>query len=154
FIGDGSQLLTTSDDATARIWDVSMPRELNKPRLDHIDAVVSVAVSADWRQVAVADAAGHVRLTSSDGKSARLIETGMPYARSGAFADDGRVLVIGAMRPDVGDQGRVLLADPATGKITKRWSVKSRVWSAQLAPHEHGILLGTGDGAPDWLDTA
>jgi WD40 repeat protein len=109
FSPDGTKAATTSEDMTARLWDVATGEPLCGP-LRHGDKVWVVAFSPDGTKI----------VTTSDDKTARLwdVATGKPFGKplqhdeavhDAAFSPDGTMIATAS-----GNMAR--LWDTATGK--------------------------------------
>jgi WD40 repeat protein len=62
FSGDGTQIVTASDDGTARIWDAATGREITRVELD--GAVTALALHK--RVIALGDALGCVHVFDAE----------------------------------------------------------------------------------------
>jgi WD40 repeat protein/serine/threonine protein kinase len=138
FSRDGTRLLSTSYDNTARLWDVATGRELRK-FVGHSWWVWSAAFSPDESQVATASQDGTVRIwnvasSTDETVAAPAVFTGhRGPVYSVAFSHDGKQVASG------GYDNRVLLWDPA---LVRPFDFK-RIFSGEpVAASPHRALEG------------
>ena len=150
FSPDGSLLVSTSFDGTARLWDVPRGKTLailKAPRADFRDA----AFSPDGKLVVTAGTDGKVTFWSVDnGALLRVIETSIsPYPQWVQFSPDGqRVIVSGSRRAEAYDveSGRRCEVDERDGSEFRRRAL-SPDGTIQAVPSPKGIeILATGNG--------
>lgn len=172
FSPDGRQVLTGSDDGTARSWDAATGRELCKfyeagSELEGLAAlmeqadtsVTSIACSPDGRQVLTADGACILRLwDAGTGQKLRTFPVpererdflGVPpKLESVAFSPDGRQVLAG------GDENMAWLWDASTGEnlctfagprhsgLLRLFVKNVRVTSVAFSPDGKQVLTGT-----------
>jgi WD40 repeat protein len=164
FNSDGSQLITASEDGTARVWwtESREPRILGK----HQDKVQSVAFSPDGKKVASSSDDKTARLWNIDGSASSLVYQASTYVRSVAFSPDGTKVVAGSEdglfciwnSRDGGQDFRQEKSDvlsvafmPGTGDIvTGTRDNRARIWPAVASKDVQEPLL-TLDGHTDWV---
>jgi WD40 repeat protein len=102
FTPDGHTLATVSDDDTARLWDVTNPRQpqLLSTLSGHTGFIYGMAISADGRMLATGSRDKTAKLWDiSDHRQPRLLSTitGHTDTISGVgFSPDGRILATGS----------------------------------------------------------
>lgn len=154
FSPDGKQVLTGSDDKTARLWDTQSGKAL-RVLTGHVDRVRSVAFAPDGKQV----------LTGSEDRTARLwnAETGQEVrtftGHSGivysvAFAPDGKQVLTGSQ------DGTARLWDAQNGKEIRAFEEQLRfgmfsslVLSVAFSPDGKRVLTGSFDKTARLWDT-
>jgi WD40 repeat protein len=129
FSPTGRTLATASADGTARIWDPTRGRELDRV-LGHSGPVTSVAFTPDGARLVTGSWDGTVRLWDASGHAGPVIDL--------AFVPDGLL--------SAGRDGVVKLWDPATGRARRTYAV-SRGRSERLLD-----LSTSADGA--WFAAA
>jgi WD40 repeat protein len=102
FSPDGAEILTGSDDSTAKLWDVTTGSELRTFR-GHSDRVASVAFAPDGKRIITGSADGTARIW--DVATGNLVRTLTPCASpisAVAFSPDGAtVLAAVAAKNDI-----------------------------------------------------
>ena len=137
FSADGARVVTTSDDATARIW-WTVPRE---PRVigKHEKRVESVAFSADGTRVVSAADDATARIWTLNGSAApAAIIRHTNWVRSAAFSADGRKIVTAS------EDGRSWIID-ATGRRLTEIS-GGEMLSAAFDPSGNRVATSAKDG--------
>jgi WD40 repeat protein len=144
---DGTKILTTSADGTARLWDARTGQMLIPP-MHHEDSVLTAAFSADSKRI----------ITGSEDKTARIWETatgkpiGAPLQMNGAvltvsFSPDGNIVATGA------DDGHARTWDGSTGApLSPPIVYHEAVYSVRFSPDGSQLLTATGDNVADLLD--
>jgi WD40 repeat protein/tRNA A-37 threonylcarbamoyl transferase component Bud32 len=111
FSPDGRAVVTSSDDGTARVWDVFSGRPLS-PELKHPRAVTEAAFSPDGKWVVTGCEDGQARIWAVDtGRTLRSFHQGAAVTAV-AFSPDGKTAL------SAGANGRATLFDPETGQPT------------------------------------
>jgi len=105
---DGRQVVTASEDKSARLWDAATGRACSTP-MRHPDRVTQARFSPDSQQVATGCADGRVRVWSAaTGRPlGPAIQAGGPVSRV-LFTPDGRSLIV------------------AAGDVVRLWGLDSR----------------------------
>jgi WD40 repeat protein len=144
---DGTKIVTTSADHTARLWDARTGSQLTAP-LQHDDAVLVADFSPDGKRV----------VTGSEDHTARLWDVangrpvGVPMRGTGAiqcvkFSPDGKIVATGS------DDGKARTWDAETGQpILPVIVYHEAVYSVSFSPDSSRLLSATGDGVADLLD--
>jgi WD40 repeat protein len=140
FSPDSQHVITSSDDKTARIWDVKTGQEIAKLQ-GHESSVSSAQFSPDGKHI----------VTSSDDNTARIwdSETGQEIAKlkghessvsSAQFSPDGKHIVTSS------DDNTARIWDSKTGQeIAKLKGHESSVSSAQFSPDGKHIVTSSDD---------
>ena len=144
---DGSKIVTTSADHTARLWDSQTGRQL-AASLEHDGAVLAADFSPDGRRI----------VTGSEDETARVwdVATARPVGAvmrgTGAiqcvkFSPDGKVIATGS------DDGKARTWNAETGEPVSPVIVyHEAVYSLIFSPDGLRLLSATGDGVADLLD--
>ena len=147
FSPDGSRLVTTSEDHTARIWDTRTGQQLG-PSLEHDDSVLMAAFSPDGKRI----------VTASEDHTARVWDVATGHAigvpmqhiddvRSARFSPDGKRIATGSA------DGRARLWDAASGKpLTNPVVYHSTVFSVRFSADGKQLLVASADGVAELLD--
>ena len=140
FSPDGQRVLTTSYDATARLWDPSTGRELVTERED--SGVLTGAFSPDGRLVATGGVDGTLRVWDSrSGKTLAVAPAHSDEIRDLAFSGDGRYLL------SASKDSNVRIWDPRTGQLlTQLLGHTDAVNSAGFSPDGVSVLTASDDG--------
>jgi WD40 repeat protein len=148
FSPDGRRLISSSDDKTARIWDVVSGRELMVLR-GHQDAIWSVSFSPDGKRI----------LTGSDDRTARLWDavSGAPIALlrghqdevwNASFSSDGKQIVT------TSKDGTAILWN-AVGKVRQRLQGhQGEVHYASFSPDNRRVVTASEDKTARVWDVA
>jgi WD40 repeat protein len=137
FSDDGSRVLTTSEDRTARIWDAQSGIQASIYRLRGYKIYAAKFLSSGPRIVtADLDDTSRIR-DAATGKIVSVLKgIDDPFPGSGLFTDDGQHFVT------INSSGRSILWDVATGrKIATFSGTNSYARNAALSPS--GGLFGT-----------
>jgi len=144
---DGTKILTTSADGTARLWDARTGQMLVPP-MHHQDSVLTGGFSPDGKRI----------VTGSEDKTARIWEaaTGKPIGArlqmNGAvltvgFSPDGSIVATGA------DDGHARTWNASTGApLSPPIVYHEAVYSVRFSPDGSQLLTATGDDIADLLD--
>ncbi|WP_329521918.1 WD40 repeat domain-containing serine/threonine protein kinase [Spirillospora sp. NBC_01491] len=147
FTPDGRTLVTASDDATVRRWDVAGRAQLGKP-VRHPDGVNAVAVGADGTVLYTGGDDGFMRIWRLPGGGrSNGFETGLGPLTDMALSPDGRVLATSN-----GNQ-YVRLWDLDDGKVGPALETRAgNVEALAFAPDSRTLAVGT-TGTERNLDT-
>jgi eukaryotic-like serine/threonine-protein kinase len=168
FSPDGKRVLTGSDDKTARLWEASSGRELE--RLEgHTDVVRNVAFSPDGKQVLTGSYDGTARLwEASSGRELERFEGHTDQVYSVAFSPDGKQILTNSgngtmrLREVSSAQERIWLGGFWVSSMA--FSPNSRLivtcdkrgyvyfWRSQEAGRLLGIYVSRDVGALCWQD--
>lgn len=147
FGSDGVRLLTTSDERTVRLWDVTNGQPVGAP-MQHADEIKMARFSPDAKHIATVDLSGHLRFWNAEtGQPSRQsLELGEPLTRV-SFSKDGRwVALAGGFHVWLwswqGSDKPVLLKGPEFGG---RNPDEYGVAMLQFTPDDRR-LLAAGDG--------
>ncbi|HTG44401.1 MAG TPA: serine/threonine-protein kinase, partial [Verrucomicrobiae bacterium] len=111
FFPDGQRIVTSSEDKTARVWDMVTGKELLKLS-GHKSSVNCVVVSPNGKQIATASSEGTVKVwDSSSGRELLTLPGRFGPIHSLAFSRDGRRIVTG------GNDGIGRIWDVATRRV-------------------------------------
>jgi WD40 repeat protein len=167
---DGRRIATASQDATARVWDATSGRELQ--RFAHRDGVSTVAFDPRGRFLA---SGGHDHVARlwdlASGRQLLAVEHA-DEVRAVAFSPDGRRLAA------IGTAGDISLTDVGTRRVERRWTYgdaglglafdaggarlatasgeRLAVWDAASGRLLFSASHAPGAGAPDgllWIDS-
>ena len=134
---DGRHVVTASDDATLRIWDLAT--EASRELRGHVGPIEAIEVSPDGTYVASAGTDGSVWLWELASATGRKLAGHRDTVRGVAFSPDGKQLV------STSEDGTVWLWDTtsATGRKIFRHThgLRPVVWT-----REHRIIVGGFDG--------
>ncbi len=118
---DGRRLLSGSNDATVRLWDVETAEEI-RPFLGHTEAVYCVAYSPDGRYALSGGRDRSMRLWDVEmGEEIRRFEAEDGWVRAVAFSPDGQLAVSGRTDYRGGSDGSVRLWDVETGRLIREF---------------------------------
>ncbi|MCA6229745.1 MAG: caspase family protein [Phenylobacterium sp.] len=149
FSPNGRQVLTGSNDDTARLWDTASGREI-RSFTGHGGNVTSVAFSPDGRQVLTGSTDATARLWDAEtGQEIRSFTGHGWWVMSVAFSPDGLQVLTGSM------DGTARLWDAATGHEIRRFiGHGSYVTSVAFSPNGRQVLTGSEDNTARLWDTA
>jgi WD40 repeat protein len=145
---DGSKIVTTSADHTARLWDARTGTQLTPP-LQHSASVLTAGFSRDGKRV----------VTGSQDEIVQVwdVETGhrigAPIEVPGAalsveFSPDGKTIATGS------DNGKANIWDASTGKpLSPPIVYHEAVNTVRFSPDGSRILTATGDNTADVLNS-
>jgi WD40 repeat protein len=140
----GRQVLTGSDDHTAKLWDTETGQELRTFR-GHSKKVTSVSFSPDGRQVLTGSEDGTAKLwdaqTGAEVRTFKEPTAGEPFVdptvSSVAFSPDGKKVLTGA-------ELTARLWDVKTGTEIQRFK-SSLILSVKFSPNGRSVLTGDYD---------
>ena len=117
FFPDGKKIVSSGWDASVRIWDVELARELivfkGKTPEESLGNIVKVDVSPDGKKIGAASERGKVYLlNASEGTIHKTIEVSNNRISALAFSPDGKILTCG------GYNKTISIIDVATGQIS------------------------------------
>lgn len=145
---DGTKILTTSTDHTARVWDSRTGLQL-APSLDHDDEVVSGAFSRDGKRIATGTDGGKIAIwDASTGK--RLVSSMelLGSVWSVSFSPDGKIIAAAS------EAGKVRTWDAATGKpLFPLIEYHESAYSVSFSSDGRLLLIATGDDYADLRDS-
>ena len=146
---DGTELLTSSKDCTARLWDARTGAPIGEP-LRHTAEVLKAIFSPDGRRVATASADSTARVWDT--------HTGLPVTPPIRHADSVPDLAFspdGTRLATVSDDKTVGLWDATTGQsISSAWPLKfsDGTTAVCFSPNGTRLLVGTSGGFAAILD--
>jgi len=143
FSPDGRYILTGSFfDRTTRLWDLRETGREVRQFPGYAGFVNGLSFSPDGKTI----------ITAAEETTSQLweVETGQPLERFpgdvGRFSADGKYLLTGGLKT-------VNLWDRATGEQLRTFSVSNNLWSVELSPDGHSILIGGSDQFAQLWDT-
>lgn len=144
---DGTKILTTSKDHTARVWDARTGVQL-APSLDHDDEVVSGVFSSDSKRIATGTEDGKV--TVWDAGTGKRLATSMQFlgsAWSVSFSPDGKIVAASS------DEGKARTWDATTGKpLSPLIEYHEAAYHVSFSSDGKTFLIATGDNFADLRD--
>src|SRR3984957_11729472 len=144
---DGTKILTTSTDQTARVWDSHTGLQLI-PSLIHDDEVVTGVFSRDGKKIATGTDGGKIAIWDANtGK--RLISsielTGSAWSVS--FSPDGKIIAAAS------EAGKARTWDAATGKpLSPLIEYHESAYRVSFSNDGSLILIANGDNYADLRD--
>ena len=149
FSPDGKQVLTGSEDSTARLWDAASGKEIRKFQ-GHTESIWSVAFSPDGKQVLTGSDDSTARLwDAATGKEIRKLQGHAAEVTSVAFSPDGKQVLTGSY------DKTARLWDAASGKEIRKFEghaargyvrrlLSRRQAGADRQWRQNGAALGCG----------
>jgi WD40 repeat protein len=140
----GGEVITGSDDGTARIWKVALGRQvrvLSQPG----EGVAYVAFSPDSRQAVTGG--GVARLWNLSTGSAQVLRVPADVIGVGGFSPDGRWFTAGGIEPAAAPPS-AWVWDTATGSLLARLvrGHTDTVNSAAFSPDGRSLITASSDG--------
>jgi WD40 repeat protein len=129
-------------DCTVRYWDVDSGKELFQLK-DHEFPILSVAISPDARRIAYGSYDSILRVVDLQGeKPGKMTKfpAKLGYVYWIAFAPDGTSLVT------AGQDGKVILWDPASGKRLNEWTFNETTYRAYYAADSRHLAVPLATG--------
>lgn len=134
FSPDGQQIVTTSNDGTARLWNPHNGQPLVKLK-GHTGAVYRAAFSPNGQRIVTASKDGTARLWNANtGKSLSILQGHRGEVFHTAFSPDGRLIVTTA---------GTLLAEGSNDKTARLWDANSGRLITKLSGHNKDVLYAT-----------
>jgi WD40 repeat protein len=143
---DGTRILTTATDHTARVWDSRTGLQLI-PSLDHDDEVVAGVFSRDGKKIATGTDGGKIVIwDAANGK--KLVSTELPgSAWSISFSPDGKIIAAAS------EAGKVRTWDAATGKpLSPLIEYHESAYQVSFSSDGKLLLIANGDNYADLRD--
>jgi WD40 repeat protein len=141
FSPDGKQVITASDDGTARVWDASTNRELRTFRPKD-GLVLSAQFSPDASRILTATSRGDIQIwNASTGKQTRSIHAANALIDSARYSPDGSLIVTAS------DDGRAVVWKAATGRRVAGFALhRYPVYDASFSPDGRLVVSAGADG--------
>lgn len=150
FNGDGSRIVTASDDGTAILWDAMTGKRLRTFHRGHTDGITSVAISSDGEHIVTGSMDQTAVLWSaSSGNSVRTFRGHGWWIDSVALSRDGKSVLTGS------SDKTAILWDAATGE--KRQTFQGHtlvVTSVALSADATHVITGSYDKTAILWDAA
>ena len=144
---DGLQIVSFSDDHTARLWDVNTGQELQQ--FDHGSAITTGRLSNDEQYIATSGTDGNIIIWNvEDGTQIQILENGDDFVWVGDFSADNQY-IISAENSDT-----VQLWDLATGERVRTFSSPGSQFAYTLFTPDTRYVIGVGSNVVLWdVDT-
>ena len=147
FSPDGKQVVTASDDATARIWDTTTGREIIALR-GHSASVTGATFSPDGRTVLTASSDGTARIWATDATSE--LPTSWASGASAtavALSNDGQRLALAYA------DGTVAIVDGRSGAERRKLTARNGLITLDFSPDGMQLATAGDDGTLQLWDT-
>jgi WD40 repeat protein len=142
FSPDGQQVVTASDDGTARLWDVETG---DSTVLEgHQDKVNSASFSPDSQQVVTVSSDGTARLWDLESGDLTVLKGHKSGVNSASFSPDSRQVVTAS------DDGTARVWDVQTGASKVLKGHQRKVSSASFSPDGQQVLTISASTARVW----
>jgi WD40 repeat protein len=149
FSRDGRQVVTASQDNTARVWDVATGRPLTKP-LEHHGFVTAAAFSPDDRRIVTAGGDGTVRVwDAATGTLTIDLLKHHGYVTSAVFSPDGTRIVTASW-----DKTASVWNAKTGTRVAGPLEHRGPVTSAAFSPDGRRIVSASGDNSVRVWDAA
>jgi WD40 repeat protein len=146
FSRDGALLLSSSEDATLRVWETASRQELWTLK-GHCDSVTACAFSPDGARIVSASADRTLKLWDSrSGEEVRTLEGHTSAVRACIFSSDGAQIVSASA------DGTLKLWDAVTGDERASLEGARPVPAYAVSPSTAYLVYATGDGMLKVLD--
>lgn len=148
FSPDGLEILTASDDRTARVWDAATGQQLL--RMNHGGRVTRAAFSPDGKSIVTASLDKMARVwDASTGQLSLELKGHTAGVWSASFSPDGRRVLTGS------SDKTARIWDAATGReILVLTGHTDRVWSASFSPDGRQVVTASFDKSTRTWDAA
>jgi RNA polymerase sigma factor (sigma-70 family) len=149
FAPDGRRLASTSEDGTAKVWDVATGKE-----------VISLSGRPGWFMALVYSPDGKMLITAGNmtitfwdartGQELRVINLDPAPVAALAISPDGRLLVSGSRAGTVRQDGTVRMWDVATGKEARRFADNFQVGGIVFTRDGRRLAASVGNSVRVW----
>lgn len=149
FSGDGTRVVTASQDRTARIWDAATGSELQRLS-GHTGSVYAAEFSPDGRHVITSSMDGTARLWDAlSGRELHIFARQGRHLSTAAFSPNGRRVLVAS------ENGAAYLWNVASGALIHVFTGHSdRISSAQFSPDGRLIATASEDKTARIWDAA
>jgi len=149
---DGNTAFSAAADSTMLIWDLSgkqrfgtLVQQLPRPRPKDGFEVLGWASSADGSRVALAYTDGTVAAADLSAGTTWEVDAGIGTLAAAAFSHDGKSLAV------AGQEGRIAVLDPATGKALRDPIDGYGRWIGNLAYSPDDRSLAVAEDQSGWI---
>jgi len=149
FSPDGTRIVTTSSDQTARVWDVASGKALAVLR-GHDGVVESAAFSADNMRIATVSRDRTVRVWDIVSGETLAVLRGDNWGPAVAISPDGRRVAATSKESSPNHYAHTVnIWDVASGTVVAvlRWDVHGAVWSVAFNPDGTRVATLASNGA-------
>jgi WD40 repeat protein len=128
---DGKMVVSGSDDAAVRLWDVDMGKAIAK-WTGHNSGVLNICWNRDGRRIVSGSAGGAIRVWDAEsGKTVLVIETGLENVWAVIYSPDTTMIATGGNS----DEEHLKIWDAKTGKLVANpkghtYQVDCLAWTA------------------------
>jgi WD40 repeat protein/serine/threonine protein kinase len=145
FNSDGSKILTSSKDGTAKLWDTVSGRMLVTFRDDHRIRIRTAAISPSGKYVVTGNYDSMIKVwDATTGKEIRRLEGVTGNIESVVFSPDGKQ-VAGAS-----NEGTAAVWGTASGKRVQTFELQKKFTCVRFSPDGQSIATASPDGARIW----
>ncbi|MEM1309913.1 MAG: TIR domain-containing protein [Cyanobacteria bacterium P01_H01_bin.153] len=138
FSPDGQQVVTTSADRTARLWNLETGESTVLE--GHQDEVWDVSFSPDSQQVVTASKDGTARLWNLATEESTVLEGHQDWVNRARFSPDGQQVVTAS------SDGTARLWNLETKESTVLEGHQDEIWDARFSPDGQQVVTGSRDG--------